>query len=217
MAISATCPGCGKRISGPDSAAGHKAKCPKCGQIITFPESESAGGMGQAGKANKAGRSSTADLARALARGAGAAPAAPPEEPEPGAAAAEPAAVSTPTPGRGATPSRRSSTTLSRMLARSSPYKTLRLLGVILYGIGIAVSVLTFLGGLAALILLAMSGQPGPAVGVFIAALVAAAVVLIGAKAGSELMRLLADVGDRTRQMTLLLENRFAQDHANDL
>jgi len=212
MAISATCPGCGKRISGPDSAAGHKAKCPKCGQIVTFPESESAGGMGQAGKANKAGRSSTADLARALARGAGAAPAAPTGEPEP-----EPEPAATPTPGRGVTPSRRSSTTLSRMLARSSPYKTLRLLSVILYGIGIAVSVLTFLGGLAALILLAMSGQPGPAVGVFIAALVAAAVVLIGAKAGSELMRLLADVGDRTRQMTLLLENRFAQDHANDL
>jgi len=212
MAISATCPGCGKRISGPDSAAGHKAKCPKCGQVVTFPKADSAADLAEAVRANKAGRSPTADLARALAGGAGAAPAAPTGEPEP-----EPEPAATPTPGRGATPSRRSSTTLSRMLARSSPYKTLRLLGVILYGIGIAVSVLTFLGGLAALILLAMSGQPGPAVGVFIAALVAAAVVLIGAKAGSELMRLLADVGDRTRQMTLLLENRFAQDHANDL
>ena len=75
MAISATCPGCGKRISGPDSAAGHKAKCPKCGQIVTFPKSESAGVVGQAGKAAQGARSPTADLAQALTRGAGEAPA----------------------------------------------------------------------------------------------------------------------------------------------
>ena len=226
MAISAKCPGCGKRLSGPDSAAGHKVKCPKCGQIVQFPDAD-AGGQAEAVASSQPRKPSAADLAQALSEKPPPARArkeeaaregeqreAPKDEPS-----AEEPSPPTLTPASGPPSSRRSSTTMSRMLARSSPYKTLRLLGVILFIVGVVVSVLVFLGGLVGLIVGSISGvlHWAEAVGIFIAAVVAAAVVLVVARAGSELIRLLADVGDRTRQMTLLFEDHVAQDRTEDL
>jgi len=103
------------------------------------------------------------------------------------------------------------------MLARASPYQTLRLLGVILYGVGIAAAVLVFLGGLAALILMASAGSPGLAVVFFVGALVAAALVFLLGKTASELVRLGADVGDGVRHIgqmfeDALLRNRHGAD-----
>jgi len=227
MAISAKCPGCGKRLSGPDSAAGHKVKCPKCGQVVRFPAADAAAGLAEAVASGKPRKPSSADLAQALSEKP------PPTEakeekavregkereaPKAETSAEEPS-PSTLTPASGPTSSRRSSTTMSRMLARSSPYKTLRLLGVILFIVGVVVSVLVFLGGLVGLIVGSISGvlHWAEAVGIFIAALVAAAVVLVVASAGSELIRLLADVGDRTRQMALLFEDHVSQDRTEDL
>ena len=178
MPIPATCPGCGKIISAPDSAAGHKAKCPQCGEVVTFPD----------------------DPAAALAA----------------AVAAEGAAAPTPAPARAGGPSKQSSTTtVSRMLARTSPYDTLRLLAAIIFGVGIAVSVLVFLGGLGALILLATGGQPGLAAGVFAGALILAVMLLLGAKTASELVRLWADVGDRARHVAQMLEESLNQPRDN--
>ena len=37
MAIELTCPGCGKRLRVPDSAAGKKGKCPACGMLVDIP------------------------------------------------------------------------------------------------------------------------------------------------------------------------------------
>ena len=179
MPISATCPGCGKIISAPDSAAGHKAKCPQCGEVVTFPD----------------------DPAAALAA----------------AVAAEGAAAPTPAPARAGGPSKQSSTTtVSRMLARTSPYDTLRLLAAIIFGVGIAVSVLVFLGGLGALVLLATTrDNPWIAVGAFAGALILAPMLFLGAKTASELVRLWADVGDRTRHVAQMLEESLNQPRDN--
>ena len=193
MPISATCSGCGRTISAPDSAAGHKAKCPQCGQVVTFPDASAAPFAADV-KAGERARSPAQVLADALAE-------------KPSGPAAEGAAAPTPTPARAGVPSKHSSTTtVSRMLARTSPYGSLRLLAAIIFGVGITVSALVFLGGLGALILLATRGRPWEAVGVFAGALVLAVMILLGAKTVSELARLWADVGDRTRQVAQMLE-----------
>jgi len=225
MAISAKCPGCGKRLSGPDSAAGRKVKCPKCGQVAQFPSAGTTD-LAEAIASAKPRKPSTLDLAQALSGKTEPAEvaeeqAAPEgeaaEEPKGEAPAEEPSSPS-PTPASGASPSRRSSTTMSRMLARSSPYKTLRLLGVIIFGTGVVVAALVFLGGLAGLIVGAMAGMhPALAVAIFVGALVVAAVVLLVAKATSEMMRLWADVGDRARHLTMMFEQTVAQQRLNDL
>ncbi len=180
MPIAATCPGCGKIISAPDSAAGHKAKCPHCGQVVPFPDNPAAALAAAVRAEEKAGSGA--------------------ESP-----AGHPAGA-TPTPARAAAPSRHSTTTVSRMLARTSPYNTLRLLAAIIFGVGVAVSVLVLLGALAALVMLATRGRPWEAAGVFAGALVLAVMLFLGAKTVSELVRLWADVGDRTRHMAQMFE-----------
>lgn len=191
MPISATCPGCGKTISAPDSAAGHKAKCPHCSQVVTFPDDPAAA---------LAAALRSADPAEALAA------AAKPPEVDEGAAAP------TPTPSRTGGVSRHSSTTtVSRMLARTSPYNTLRLLAAVIFGVGIAVSVLAFLGGLGALIVVSMQGIPWAGVGIFVGALVLAVMFFLGAKTVSELVRLWADVGDRARHVAQMFEESLNQ------
>jgi len=35
--ITTTCPGCGKAIEAPESAAGRKARCPQCGAVVVIP------------------------------------------------------------------------------------------------------------------------------------------------------------------------------------
>jgi len=180
MPIAATCPGCGKTISAPDSAAGHKAKCPHCGRVVPFPDNPAAALAAAVRAEEKAGSDA--------------------ESP-----AGHPAGA-TPTPARAAAPSRHSTTTVSRMLARTSPYNTLRLLAAIIFGVGITVSVLVLLGALAALVMLATRGRPWEAAGVFAGALILAVMLFLGAKTVSELVRLWADVGDRTRHMAQMFE-----------
>ena len=224
MTISVKCPECGKRLSGPDSAAGRKVKCPKCGHVAQFPE---AGGDAdaadpQAAAPPKGGRASTADLAQALSSPSAPAESKPSAAEEPSGRAGDEAAGDAPssslTAGGGTLPSRRASTTMSRMLARSSPYKTLRLLGVIIFATGIVVAVLVFLGGLTGLIIGSMAGlHPALTVGMFVGALVLAAVVLLVGKAAGELIRLWADVGDRARHLTMMVEEQVAQQRANGL
>ncbi len=38
MAISFSCPRCGKKLKAPDNAAGKSSKCPGCGSPVTCPE-----------------------------------------------------------------------------------------------------------------------------------------------------------------------------------
>jgi len=98
-------------------------------------------------------------------------------------------------------------TTIDRMLAQTSPYGSLRLLAPIILGIGIGLGGLVFLAGLAALIVVSMRGSPLAGVGVFVAGLILAVLMILGAKVGSDLLRLGADVGDRTRQILHSLED----------
>lgn len=192
MPISTTCPGCGKVISAPESAAGHKARCPQCKAVVEIP---AAGAAGDA----------AADLAAALAAKAPA----PPAEAAPGGTSGEGAAGETsPTPSRsGSRSSRLANTTVDRMLARTSPYDSLRLMGAVIFGVGITLAVLALLGGLGGLVVLSTAGSPWAGVGSFIGALVLAVVFLLGAKTLSELLRLWADVGDRARHMTQMFED----------
>jgi hypothetical protein len=83
---------------------------------------------------------------------------------------------------------------------------------------GIVIGALVFVGGLVGLILGASTGalHPAAAVGLFVAAVVVAGVVLVLGKALSELIRLLADMGDRTRHVTLMIEDTFAQNHLDN-
>ena len=196
MPISTTCPGCGKAISAPESAAGHKARCPQCKAVVDIPAAGAGGGA-------------AADLAAALADKA----------PSPASAQAEAAAggasggggagaEASPTPSRSSSRSSRlANTTIDRMLARTSPYDSLRLMGAVIFGVGITLAVLALLGGLGGLIVLSTAGSPWAGVGSFVGALVLAVVFLLGAKTLSELLRLWADVGDRARHMTQMFED----------
>jgi len=221
MAISTKCPGCGKRLTGPDTAAGHKVKCPKCGQIVTFPAGEAAETPASA----KPRRPSAADLAQALSHK----PEATGAKQERAAAqgrkgktpkgeAAEASLPPSLTPASGWTPSRRSSTTMSRMLARNSPYKALRLLGVIIFIVSMVVGALVFVGGLVGLIVgVRMQAlHPVAGVAVFLGGLVAAAATVLAGWAASELVHLWADVGDRTRHLTMMFEDTFVRQQADD-
>ncbi len=38
MAISFSCPTCGRKLKAPDNAAGKTTKCPGCGSPVTCPE-----------------------------------------------------------------------------------------------------------------------------------------------------------------------------------
>jgi len=202
MPISTTCPGCGKVISGPDSVAGHKARCPMCKGVVEFP---------RAAEANPA----AALAAKAQPESAGAAMAQAVAEEESGSRAAAHAESSpTPTPSRGGSRSSRSaSTTIDRMLARTSPYDSLRLMAAIIFGVGIAVSALVLLGGLGGLIVLSTAGSPWAGVGTFVGSLVLAMVLLLGARTVNELLRLWADVGDRARHMTQMFEDSLNRQH----
>lgn len=189
MPISTRCPGCGKTIAAPDSAAGHKARCPKCGGVIQIPTADRA-----------------ADPAAALA--AALAPKAPAGGAHELAGLEAPAATGEESaPPNRATPSgSHPSRTIDRMMARTSPYNSLRLMSAIIFGGGIALVALTFLGGLAALVMLAISGNSLIAIGAFVGGLVLAGLIFVAAKTVSDVARLSADVGDRTRQMAQILE-----------
>lgn len=214
MPITANCLGCGQTIAAPDSAAGRKARCPHCSAVVDIPAAAAA----VQELAAAVGRAAHAKVGEAGGAEAGTAVATPP--------AAE-RALTPPSPGlRAITPrsngslssSRTSSTTIDRLIARTSPYKSLRLLAAITFGVGVALAVLIAVGGLVGLILVSLGGSPGApliGVGVFIGAAVVAAGVFLGAKILNEMLGLWADLGDRMRQMTQLMEDSLARPKDN--
>ncbi|MBE3100034.1 MAG: hypothetical protein IMZ44_23180 [Planctomycetes bacterium] len=201
MPVTANCPGCGKTISAPDAAAGRRARCPHCGGVVEIPSSLSP----VAELAAALSRPAEATAGAAAGRGPAPAPAA--------AAVATPPVEHPPTPrmpgSRNGAPSstRTSATTLSRMLARTSPYRAVRLLAAITFGAGATLAILVLVGGLVALILVSMSGYPLIGAAVFVGSLVVALGVFLATKIASEMLGLWADVGDRVRQMTQMLED----------
>jgi len=102
--------------------------------------------------------------------------------------------------------SRTSVTTIDRMLARTSPYDGLRVLAAVFFGVGVAAGVLIFLVGLAGLAIFSVRGFPLAGVGVFVLGLMIGPFLFLSGKTVGELLRLWADVGDRTRQMAQKLE-----------
>jgi hypothetical protein len=186
MTISTTCPGCKMPIAAPESTAGHRARCPHCGAVVLIPAAVAAhaavGGPAATGVAVDAPLKLMAE------------------------------AVESPS----ATPSRlgghssafhSSATTVDRMLARTSPYGTLRVLAVVHFGVGIAIGIHMFGGGLVGLIILSMSAMPLQGILVFIGGLVMGLLSILVGRTISEVLRLCADVGDRARQSAALLED----------
>jgi hypothetical protein len=178
--------------------------------VVPIPAHDRASALGSAlsakGSVGGAARTQAESPAAALAEAVAEAQAPP----------APPAPI---TPSRnGASGTHASTTTVDRMLARTSPYETLRLLSVIIFVLGVVASVLVLLGGLAALVFISIYyGQPWVGVGAFVAALGGGAILFILGKALSELVRLWADVGDRSRQMVMLLEEMLTQKNATPL
>jgi len=202
MPVKAQCPGCGKQVSAPDKALGRKAKCPDCGQIIEFRADASPGPADGAARAEQA-LASLVKGGSAVAAAGALEPESPPADSAGGSAAAA-AVAAAPTP---ATPSTKTSvTTIDRLIARTSPYRSMRLMGAIGFAAGVGLAVVCFIGGLATLVLVAMAGQPWLGVAIFVATLVLAALVFLGSKMLGDLVRLAADVGDETRRNTQMLE-----------
>jgi phage FluMu protein Com len=197
MPITASCPGCGKAIAAPETAAGRKARCPQCGGVVEIP----------------AAPSPVTELAAALSRAAGAGAVA-----DAGPAAEPPSASRTPTPRSGSgSSSRTSTTTVDRMLARSSPYRTLRLLAAVTFGAGVALALIALVGGLVALVLISTAGNPLTGVAVFAGALAAALGFFLAAKILNEMLGLWADVGDRMRQMSQTIEDLASRTRDNGI
>jgi hypothetical protein len=200
MPITANCPGCGKTIAAPDSAAGRKAHCPHCGVIVDIPAGETAvqelaAALSRPAQAN----AGDADAAAALPI---AAPLAGDRSPTPPLSGSRIASSRS----NGSTSATRV-TTVDRLIARTSPYKSLRLLAAVAFGVGVVLAVLVAVGGLVGLILVSLGGAPLIGVGVFMGAAVVAAGIFLGAKVLNEALGLLADVGDRMRQTMQLLED----------
>lgn len=215
MPITARCPGCGKNITGPDSAVGRRAKCPDCGAVVTFT----------------AGRSAVDELAAAVQGGAAPALASAGADSSPPASAlaATATAEKSPPPSLAAstppTPSRlgpsskstRATTVIGRLATKTSPYGTLRLLSVVTLVVGVVLAAIAALAGIAGLIMISMQGQPLIGVGVFLGCFAVAAILFLAGKIGSEMLRLWADVGDRARQITQLLEELASRDRDDTL
>jgi hypothetical protein len=128
-------------------------------------------------------------------------------------------AAAEPSPTPSSRSSRASTTTIDRMIARTSPYGSLRLMSAIIFAVGVALAAIVLLGGLAALIVIATSkdGSPLIAVAWFVGAVVAALVLFVGAKTASDLVRLWADVGDRARQVAQMLEESLSRSKDNSV
>jgi hypothetical protein len=190
MTISTTCPGCSMAVAAPETAAGHKARCPHCGATIqipaaTVPVGAPAGAPGQGSEA------------------------APPADESPLHFVVQALETPSSTPSRigGHSSAMRSATTVDRMLARSSPYNTLRLLAAIHLGVGVAAAILVFLAGLVGMIYWSTTGNPIGGILAFAGGLVSAGLFILAGKTISELLRLWADVGDRARHTNSLLED----------
>ncbi len=229
MAILIKCPGCDKAMAAPESAAGHRAKCPHCGDMLTIPgtsTAELASVVIEETREHKAAEAAAAGAEQQGHRGAAGGPPARPVEPvfvasEDSAEVAtavpptpaSPASLPTPSRTSGASSSRTSATAIDRMLLKKSPYGSLRLLAAVGFGVGVVMAVLAFLGAAVALVLISIGGQPLVGVGVFAGGLVAALLIFLAAKTAYEVLRLWADVGDRIRQVTHLLEESMNRPH----
>lgn len=210
MPITANCPGCGQVIAAPDSAAGRKARCPHCGAVVDIPvagapvqELAVALGRSAQGKVGEAGAAETTNLATAVAT--------PPAAEQALTPPTSSLRATTPRLNGSLSSSRTSATTVDRMLARTSPYKGLRLMATIVFGVGATLAVLVAVGGLVGLILVSLSDNPLIGVGVFIGAGLVGAGIFLGAKVLNEVLGLWADVGDRMRQTSQLLEDLLAR------
>jgi len=181
MSVTTKCPGCQKTIAAPDSAAGHKARCPDCGAIVEIPGAASP----------------SFDAAQPAAT-----PSDLPVTPVEISANDRPSAVR-----NGSHSPTRSTTAVGRLMSRTSPYGMLRTLASAIFGVGIALASLVFLGGLTALIVLSVGGQPLVGIGSFVGGLVLAGLLLLWTRILNEVLRLWADVGDRMRQMTTMLDD----------
>ncbi|HUX16931.1 MAG TPA: hypothetical protein VMW52_10700 [Phycisphaerae bacterium] len=80
------------------------------------------------------------------------------------------------------------------------------MMAVTVFVLGIGVGALVFLAGLAALIILSMRGSPRVGVAAFVAGIILAGILIFYGKVLGDLLRLAADVGDRTRQITQYIE-----------
>jgi len=184
MTISTKCPGCEMAISAPDSTAGHKAKCPRCGSTILIPAAPAAEGVTPPASAPEA-------ALRLMAE------------------ATESSSVVTPSRIGGQSSGLHSAaTTVDRMLARKSPYSTLRVLAFVYFVVGIALASLVFIGALAGLIYLSTS-EKNPLAGIltFAGGLVAALLFVLAGKTISAVLRLCADIGDRSRHTATMMED----------
>jgi hypothetical protein len=117
------------------------------------------------------------------------------------------AATASPTP---TTPTTKTSVTaIDRMAAKASRYKTVRVLAAICLAVGLGLAVLSFVGGLAALVVLAMAEHPWGGVLAFLGALICAGLMSLAAKVVSDLLRRAVDVGDESRRMLHILEEHL--------
>jgi phage FluMu protein Com len=207
MPITTKCPSCGQTIAAPDYAAGHKARCPHCKAVMQIPGPAAVVAAALAHEAQV--HEAAASHAEALAMEARRSAAATATATEPGDIRLAPP----PTPDRSSlrsnsrSGSSRSSTTIERIIAKTSPYGSLRTLASVAFGVGLLLTVLVFFGGVATMLVLAIDGKPVLGIGIFGGALVVAALLGVGSKAAHDVIRLLADIGDRSRQMSTMLED----------
>jgi len=211
MPITANCPGCNRTIAAPDTAAGRKARCPHCGATVDIPAHAGALAALSREAEARAGETeapiATASPATAVATPLYAEQA--PTPPDSGLRAVTPRS-------NGSTSSTRTSpTTINRLIARSSPYKSLRLLAAVVFGAGAGLAVMVFVAGVVALILVSMAGRPEIGAGVFIGAIALAAGIFLGARILNGMLLLWADMGDRMRQLTQLMEDSLARTKDN--
>lgn len=192
-------------IAAPDSAAGRKARCPHCAAVMDIPALAAA----VHDVAASSGRPVHARVGEAGGAAAAAAVATPPAAEQ--ALTPPLAGLRAPTPRSSGSLSSTRATTIDRLVARRSPYKGLRLIAAVTFGLGATLAVLLFLGGLVSLILVSMAGRPEIGAGVFLGSVVVAGAVFLGARILNEMLSLLADLGDRMRQMTQLLEDSLAR------
>lgn len=192
-------------VAAPDSAAGRKARCPHCAAVMDIPALATA----VHDVAASASRPAHARVGETGVPAAGAAVATPPTAEQ--ALTPPLAGLRAPTPRSNSSLSATRATTIDRLLGRRSPYKGLRLMGAVAFGLGATLAVLLFLGGLVSLILVSMAGNPLLGAGVFLGAIVVGGAVFLGARILNEMLSLWADLGDRMRQMTQLLEDSLAR------
>ena len=213
MPVKARCPGCGKHISGPDKAMGHKARCPACGHVVEFhadaeslSEDKERSALAFLERGAIPPHLKAAPLEDQIVEAAPAAPSSAEALPADGEPQEEPApAAATPS----ASKTKTSVTTIDRMMAKSSRYTALRVLAAVCFVVGLGLAILVFVGGATGLVILSITGHALPGLGVFVLSLILGGVVLLAAKVTGDVLRLAADVGDETRRIHQMLDEHL--------